>query len=238
MISKNEIEKAILLLEKDAARNISFVNFIKNYKVNFLEVINDVVVAKGISDHEWIYVSCKSKDELKALLPHVKENEYFAVLEEWMVPIIADGKELEWELKTRRYILPDSIEIFLQNDISPLSGSDAEYIYEVSKYKDFLSVEYIEERIARGISCAIRKDDKLVAWAITQDDDAIGFLNVLNEYRRQGLARKVMQSMISQVRKQGKIPFAYVEDANERASALCRKLGFKPDRLISWIKLK
>ena len=233
-----DVAGALELLSSDSAKNISFINFIKNNKVTFLQVVDNAIVGKGISDHEWVYFCCHNEMELIELLKFCKSDKFFAVLEDWMLPFVAEEKEIDWKLSTRRYILPENIEfVSTIQRVEDLQATDADYIYQNSKYKDFLSVKYIEDRINMGLSSGIKENGKLVAWAITQDDGAIGFLNVLQEYRRQGYAIEIIVDIINKVRKSGNIPFAYIEDTNKHAVELCNKLGFLSDRLIHWIKL-
>jgi len=234
-----ELDKAFSLLKKDINKNISFINFFNQNKIIFIKVLNQSVIGKGTSDNDWVYISCSNPDELQALLSYVKEDLYFAVLEDWMLPIITENKEVEWKLSTRRYILPEQI---IMDDpsqrFSSLKLQDAEYIYNNSKYKDYLSVEYIKERISKGIHCGTKENDKLIAWCISQDDGALGFLTVLPEYRGKGYGMEVLTEAVRKVRENDAVPFAYIEDSNQRATSLCLKLGFEPDRLIHWIKLK
>lgn len=235
---EKKISEALGILKTDIHRNISFINFIKNNPVTGIEIIGKTVIAKGISDHEWVYICCGTKNELEQLLNHAKKNQYFAVIEDWMLSTVARGREIEWKLTTRRYILPDVIDIKnMEAQISNLRTDDADYILENSKYKDFLSVEYIIQRIQKGESCCLREKDKPIAWLMTQDDGALGFLTVLPEYQKKGYAKLLLNEIITRLRKKGEIPFAYVEDSNEKAVQLINRFGFTKDRLVHWIKL-
>lgn len=124
----------------------------------------------------------------------------------------------------------------VNNKFSKLSLKDSEYIYENSDYKDYISVEYIEERIANGLSSCIRIKDKLVAWAITQDDGAIGFLHVLPEYRQKGFGRDVFVDLIVKVMSTGKIPFVQIEEKNEKSMRLALSIGFQKYKIVNWLE--
>jgi len=54
-------------------------------------------------------------------------------------------------------------------------------------------------RITNGESSCIQESDKLIAWAITQDDGDIGFLHVLPEHRKMGYGRIVTMDLINKV---------------------------------------
>lgn len=116
--------------------------------------------------------------------------------------------------------------------------SDGDYIFSHSDYKAFTSTEYIKERIQKGISAGIVKNGKLVAWGLTHDDNSLGFLHVLHDYRRNGYGTDITNFLIKQKRTMKKPVFLNVEPHNMGSRDLVEKMGFVLDREISWIKLK
>lgn len=125
-----------------------------------------------------------------------------------------------------------------EHSMLELTINDAGFIYENSEYKDVISIQYIIDRIINGLSSCIRCMDKPIAWGITQDDGAIGFLHVLPEYRRMGYARDVIVDLIRKVRNKNKIPFVHIEEENERSMRLAVGLGFKKDKVVSWFEVE
>lgn len=172
------------------------------------------------------------------MLERSSGNTYFASVEDWMIPIITEKRNVEWVLSTMRYYLPDDVEVpENKKEVVPLTRDHIGFIISQSSYKQFLSLAYIEERISKSISAAIIKKDKLVAWGLTHDDGALGSLHVLDEYRKKGLGKEILLSLIHQNRKLGKISFAQVEEKNLKATNLIEQLGFVKDRRVSWVKL-
>ncbi len=238
MIEKNKI---IEYLKKDEINNINIINFMENYPIYYTEKVGDSVIIKGTSDRNWIYISCKSKEELTIIRSKLDYNDKqsFAIIEEWMSPILIKDSKIKWKLSTMRLILSNSTSIHKpKHSASKLTINDAEFIYENSDYKDFISIEYISERITNGVSSCIRYGDKPIAWAITQDDGAIGFLHVLPEYRNRGHAKDVIIDLIKKVRDENKIPFAHIEEKNERSMRLALGLGFKKDKVVNWFEIE
>ncbi|WP_026881521.1 GNAT family N-acetyltransferase [Clostridium akagii] len=233
MIKKNEI---IEYLKKDEINNINMTNFMENYPIYYTEKIGDSVIAKGTSDRNWIYISSKSEEELTMIMGGLDNSDKnFAVMEDWMIPILKKGNKIKWKLSTMRLILPHGTSIpEPKQGVSKLTVSDAEFIYENSDYKDFISTKYIIERIADGESSCIRYGDIPIAWGITQDDGAIGFLHVLPEYRNMGYAKDVMIDLIKKIRDKKKIPFGHIEEKNEKSMRLALSLGFEKDKVVSW----
>jgi GNAT superfamily N-acetyltransferase len=195
---------------------------------------------RGISDREWLYICCTNEQELNLIKSKLTEQDKnFGAIEEWMIPMLAEGKEIEWELPTIQFYLPEHAEIAKPEiETTSLSIADAKTIYENSEYKDFLNNEYIESRIQNDISVGIYEKKKLVAWVLIQDDGAMGFLHVLPEIRRKGYGLQVTLALIEKVRQACKLPFACIVQNNVKSINLVKKLGFKEDKMKFWFGLK
>lgn len=227
------------ILNKDRIRNVNLVNFMEEYPIDRIHIEGNSVMVKGRSDQPWIYISSESEEELRLLLKHLEEEElYFAIIEDWMLPLIVKDQKLEWKLSCMKLYFPDETPLpenkFI---ILKLSSLDAEYIYRNSRYQEYTSPEYIIERIKKGIGLGIYEKEKLVAWIITHDDGAIGFLNVLPEYRSKGYAYELTIATIKRLRAKGEIPFVHIEEDNQNSMNLSLKMGFVKDRLIHWLKI-
>jgi hypothetical protein len=80
-------------------------------------------------------------------------------------------------MTTNRFILDESIITDLPKlDIVKIDKSYATFMYNNSDYKDYISVEYIEDKLSKDISAGILVNNILVAWGFTHDDGALGFL--------------------------------------------------------------
>lgn len=234
------ISKLIRELEKDYINNISIIEFVSDNPVVAIYQTGSSFLVKGISDQVWIYISSSIELELKALLKNIEANElHFASIEDWLIPIITEGREIDWQMSAVRYYLPADIKI-PQNQIpiSPLSSDDAEFIIANSNYKEFLTIDYIIDRISKSFSAGIYENGKLAAWGLTHDDGALGSLHVVDEHRRKGYATEITISLIRQCREKGKIPYAQIVEENLPAINMVNNLGFVKDRRVTWLKLK
>ena len=251
-MNKNEILKK---LRKNRAKNISIIGIIENYGLKESFQAGESILITVNTDHLWSYPAAENKEELKELLKKFQYRTlYFASLEEWMLPVIIQKKEIEWELKTERLILAEkaAVKAVLQNNkrienergiepefkVRDLEAKDADFIFAHSHYQDFTSKAYIRERIAADCSAGIIINGELAAWGLTHDDGALGFIHVREAFRKKGFARLIMQKLISDKRKDRKDIFLNVEPDNFKAKKLFSSLGFEFDRMISWIKLK
>lgn len=232
------MNKIINILNKDLHKNINLINFINNQEITYTKSINDSVLIKGISDEEWTYISVTNEAELIELLKETKEDQYF-FFEEWVLPFVANEDEIEWKLTCEKLILPNDIVISEpKTTVEPLQVSDAKFIQENHSYSDYTDIEYIEERIKNGTAYGIRENGQLVAWALTHDDGAIGFLRVLPEYQSKGYAKDVTNKIILELRKKGLIPFVHIEKDNIKSINLSKKVGFIHHSTVVWIKRK
>lgn len=227
-------------LSKDPIRNISVLGFFKNYPLVKAVQVGDTFLLLGESDHLWGYISSQSCSELAKIFENYPiDTKYFASVEDWMKPIISKDSEVEWELTTSRYVLPENHEIEPSTrKTCALDTSFVDYIFSHSDYQAFTSKEYIKDRMERGVSAGIIEGNALVAWGLTHDDGALGFLHVLPEFRGKGFGKAITSSLIDKRRKEDKPVFLNIEPNNLNSKNLVTKMGFAFDRNISWVKLK
>jgi ribosomal protein S18 acetylase RimI-like enzyme len=236
----DKINTALKILENDRVNNICVINFIKNNQILSIDIIGNSVLVRGVSDRRWVFLSCKDKEELVVIKNKLnKDDDNFATIDDWMFPILTEGKEIIWDLSMIQFYLPDDVQITSpEYETVPLTDKDAQIVYNNSEYKAYISIEYVTDCIKKGISAGLYENGKLVSWAITQDDGAIGFLHTLDNFRRKGYGYQVSLSMIEQVRNSGGLPFANVLPTNERSINLLQKLGFKENKIIHWFQIK
>ncbi|RAK05263.1 FR47-like protein [Halanaerobium saccharolyticum] len=248
--------KIIEQLNKNRAKNISLLGIIENYGIESSLKYKDSYLITIKTDHLWCYPAVESKNELVELLKRLEgRTNYFAALENWMIPVVSQNGKFEWELKTERLILPDeakldfsiqkkikssskNLEAEKEIKIRELKNKDADFIFAHSHYQDFTSKAYIKERIAADCSAGIFINEELAAWGLTHDDGAVGFIHVREDFRKNGYAHLIMEKLIKNKRENGKDVFLNVEPDNSKAKKLFYSLGFEFDRIISWIKLK
>ena len=234
--------KKIILehLKKNQCDNLNIINFIESYPIHHFERVGDSVFIKGTSDRKWIYISSKCKKELQLIKNKLaKEDKCFAIIEDWMLPILTDGVKVKWKLSTARLVLIRDVDLPKSTcKTENLTLEDSKFIYDNSDYKEFLSIDYIKERITNGISSCVRIKGNPVAWGMTQDDGAIGFLHVLPEHRKNGYAKAVTLDIIKKVKNAQEIPFVHIEESNENSMNLAMGLGFQKDRVVNWLEIE
>lgn len=234
------IEQALSLLDKEPERYQPHINFINNYPVRDIEGLGQTLLIRGSSDRDWVYICSHNPSELaRATALLTPEDLNFALLEDWMVPIITKGRKIEWQMSSRRLILPLTTPLPDKNiPTTPLGPEEAEYIHQNWPYAHVTTLEYTRDRISRGFSAAVRDSQGLpVAWAITHDDGAIGFLYVQDQYRGKGYAQAVTLAIARELKNLGQIAWVNIEPDNRKSLALANKLGFVDTGIIYWIGL-
>jgi len=228
------------ILNIDPKATIASRGYYTNYPVKGYAVKNDCALIFGFTDQLWIHCVGQDKKDLAALIDEYKDlSPYFYSVEEWMLPLILKNGEEEWRMETLRYMLePDVVVSKAVNKIVPLSPEHTDYIFEHTDYREYTDKDYIRDRLERDISASIVKDGKSVAWGLTHDDGALGFLHVLPEYRKKGYGRDIILAHITMKRELGLPVYCNIVPDNLPAIKLVESLGFKADRKIFWLRLK
>lgn len=93
---------------------------------------------------------------------------------------------------------------------------------------------YIRSRMDAGPAFAIFDGGRPVAWVLTHVEtptvSVIGFIHVLDPYRRRGYAQSLTSAIVKDVLRRGKVPALHVQMENTASLDLVRKLGFQTVR--------
>ena len=226
-------------LYSNPAKNLAAIGFFSSYPIEDYYIEGSSALVVGRSDNLWIHIISSSPKELSILLnKYSKISKHFFSVEDWMIPIIKNLGNSDWIMTTNRYVLNNIISPYSNGlVIKPIDISFANYIYSNSDYKKFTSVEYIVDRLEKDISAGIWINDKLIAWGFTHDDGALGFLHVLEDYRKKGYSKILLKHLISSRQKSNKSVFVNIVPENVPAINLITNLGFEFDCKASWIKL-
>jgi len=230
-------QEALEFLNYRRENNIPYINFIEYNQVSAYYQCGSSLLFRGTSDKNWIYICSDDPDELEDLVGALTDQDRnFALVQSWMLPLIAPNREPSWQLKSLKLALPLTAPLPTP-DTKPvmLEPGDAEGIYASWPYAHYTTLEYTRDRIARGNSAGIFDKGIPVAWAITHDDGAIGFLYVRQGYRGRGYAMAVTLEVARQLRLQDKPAHVNIEPDNSKSLALAEKLGFIHKGEVMWV---
>lgn len=70
---------------------------------------------------------------------------------------------------------------------------------------------------------------------MTHDDGSIGVLHVMEEHRKKGIGRMLVDAITDEMHRCGQVPYMHIEPENEASLALAKACGYTADRMIWWI---
>lgn len=232
----------IKILERNIQKNINLVNFYSNYSPCEISFVRNSVILRGTSDHKWCYISLDILDDFQQLIENIgNEDQYFMIQDSVVKDYLEDNYVIEWTLKCKKLIYSKKSIVKgkeVSKIISNLECKDTKYIQKMSTYGDYTDIKYIEDRIDKGIAIGIRIDNNLVAWLLTHDDGALGFMHVLKPFRNRGYARLLTEEAIKRMIKRGDLPFVHIEETNTKSLNLAMKQGFEYYGDVYWINIK
>jgi len=133
---------------------------------------------------------------------------------------------------------PSALERTSGVDVEPLVEKDADKVDRhwglATNRRDFFA-----NRIRNGPAMGVRRDDELVAWMgtyfITDKVAQLGYLHVMEDHRRKGLARSVVTAMCLDMADRDLMPTAYVFEDNHPSLGLFLSLGFEKVDRQAWM---
>jgi 8-oxo-dGTP diphosphatase len=183
----------------------------------------------------WMYLyatSPKAAERLVADLPR-RYRVGFAATPARLIPAVKKARKMNWTALCYMYVLdPKRLVVDRRHKIGFLRPADTPL---VAKYWPHgKSRRYVGWRIRVGPTCAVRRKGKLVAWALTHGDGAMGMLHVLDEYRGQGMARSITTALAERITKRGLKPFLYIVKGNRASINLTESMGFTRYGTYAW----
>ncbi len=238
MLKELSRDALLELLEDRSGRRGNIYNFILNNRFISAFSLNNSLLFTGESDNIWGWIDSDSEKDTEALLNRIPYIDTFGWMGGVAEKYILSNRNTDWILKVRQYVLPGDTDVSTAGNIcTDLLSDDADYIFQNSIYNKYTDPDYIKTRIQNGESSCIRVDGKLVAWGLTHDDGAMGFLHVMPQYRGKGFAQIVTSDLILKLRSKGLAAYVQIEDSNKASLGLTEKFGFIHQCSLSWFKI-
>lgn len=97
-------------------------------------------------------------------------------------------------------------------------------------------VAYLKDRLRKKSMFGAFVEENLAGFIGLHGEGSIGLLQVLPEWRRQGIATALETEMINRQLREGRTPYCYVREENEVSSKLQEKLGLYPAKgMVYWL---
>lgn len=185
------------------------------------EQIYDAIIVDTLLAAENLFAYIQEKDEY--VFMNLKKDVF--VPEEALQKI---SKKIKLKLDCNAYCyLKNDIEAEDIENIKPLNISQAEFIFDNYDEKETSSLIEIREYIKRGPALGYYQDEKLLGFVLVHDDGQIGVLQVLKEYRRRGIAKKLMKAITKEVLNLRRVPGLEVLIGNEASISVVTSIGYE-----------
>jgi len=148
--------------------------------------------------------------------------------------------QLEWDENCYLYYLPEENKgkLPLETPLPSLKPADVDLVNHYYTYKEEGSREYLLDCIVNRPSSVIHNEKgEPVSWALVREDNSMGVMFTVEEYRKKGLAKKITMDLIKKVVDQGSIPYVHIVDTNTTSQNLAKEMGFVHWGKIQWFGL-
>ena len=151
--------------------------------------------------------------------------------DEWMRPL-AESRADQLELN-RFWLFRLDAQDFVEHEAAGVRSLGPEWATLVAHHwsPGWDATAYVRSRMDAGPALAIFDGGTPVAWVLTHAEtptvSVIGFIHVLDPYRRRGYALSLTSAIVKNVLRRGKIPALHVQTENTASLDLVEKLGFR-----------
>ena len=160
----------------------------------------------------------------------------FAGVAEPLVALIEENAVIRWQTPCWLYHLTHEVsmgdllqQVEEQGSLAKPSPEHSALILEHWPYGDagdLADQVYIAQRLHDAPASGYFVDDKLVSWALTNDDLSMGLMHTLEEHRCLGIGRLVLADITLQMCEEGWTPYCYVVADNEVPMHLLEQMGY------------
>ena len=151
--------------------------------------------------------------------------------EEWMLPLLeARAESVDAEAVWLFRLQPAAFVDREGPGVRPLGPEWAGNVARAWSGPEWDATGYVRSRIDAGPAYAVFSDGEPVAWTLTHAEtpraSVLGFLHVLEPYRRKGFAQSVTSAIVKDVLGRGKVPVLHVATDNVASLELSARMGF------------
>ncbi len=231
------LAEVIGFLEGHLPRTLHHLGLIREGEVKRFESVEGGVLLRSSRFYSLFAVRSHAAEKLLDTVGWDRPVGFSALPAQFADQVIARGT-VSWRQRFWLYYLPSETRAAPPPpDVEPLGPEDAPTVDTYWPYGGSSSVEYIEERVRRGPTAALRREGQLVAWALTHSDGAMGFLHVVEGHRRRGAATALTNSLVAQIRDKGATPFVHISVNNTPSTTLAESLGMVRVEQAEWLML-
>ncbi len=229
-------EQAIEFLSQDVLLNIAMLESIKRGNAKLLEASHKGVLLLNTAGEVYM-MSTEDEETANHMIDSVKQADMFVAHQDFYISKLQNKFSFKEALSC--YNAAYLHEEFLaepQNYIC-IKQLDDQYLPFIMKhYSRITDKEYLLERLNSGVMYGAFIENNLAGFIGMHAEGSAGILEVLPEYRRQGIALSLETYITNQTLSKKYIPFGQVVVGNNASLELQKKLNFSVStKTLCWL---
>lgn len=233
----SETEKtklALQYLERDRVFHIGMIEPVRRGTAELLYAENDGVFLLEKKSDAYM-ISVDGPDLAERLIAGIRDAKVFAVHQDFCIPLIEKrfGLPLQFQCFPAAYLKKDLLP--LHDGIKIETLNDSHFSMVVEHYHTMDDPDYIRKLIDQEQLFGAFVNGGFAGFIGIHLEGSIGMLEVLPEFRRQGLGTALESYLVNLMVTKGWTPFCEVFADNINSMNMQRKLGFElSERYLSW----
>lgn len=222
----NAAETALCYLQQDVVLHIDMIESIRRGDAHILDASYRGVLLYNTAG-EVYQLSAVDAESAREMTAAVGRPGMTVTHQDFAVPIVQTLFSLEetFFCLQAAYLSKERLPIPAGSpEFRPLDASHLAFVAE--HYTHITDESYIRERLESGSVLGAFRGDTIVAFMGMHSEGSMGMLEVLPEYRRQGIALALESAYANRLLAQGQTPFAQIVTDNTASLELHRKMGF------------
>ncbi|MCL2353597.1 MAG: GNAT family N-acetyltransferase, partial [Defluviitaleaceae bacterium] len=219
-------DKALAFLERNKPHHIDMIFPIQRATADIMYAEDDGVLMQELESGIFM-LSATCIDKGKQLLDQLGRKECYCLHQKELADYLYAKYDFEKLMSIFQGVYLSLDE--LKHEAAPrakIKQLDASYIDAVCQIYTTIGEDYTKGRVAKGDVYGGFIDGNLCGIIGQHEEGGIGMLEILPEYRRQGLGIELSIFMTNLILKRGQTPFVQIKEENHASMHLCNKLGY------------
>ena len=231
-------------------KNKEIINYLSEHKLDTINLkgiiennnpdiyINEEMTGVWVKDGYFNFVHTLDESFLEEVVEELKINAFtgFSGSQKFIRDYMYENEVIHWSNPCHLLTLenPPYDQSNLIDEIDSLKIEDAEIVNKYYEYKSDVSLDKIKDAIINRPSSCVRIDGIPVSFALLHEDNSIGYMYTLEEYRRKGYAYEVTKDISLKTIKSGRLPYIHIAHGNDSSLKLALKSGYKIQGDVYW----
>lgn len=235
MLKVEDRKKLVASMNKLGHEALNIKGVVKNTPYDVF--VDDLDNPKGfyVNDRYFNFVYSKNMDFIKSFDNEKKDACYFGFsgTTKEVFDYFTSASLIQWLSLCSQYHFEGSrFEEVMALD--SLTLDDLDFVNDNYEYKNDDSKEKIKDAILNRPTSCLRIDNQLVSFVLLHDDDSIGYMYTLPEYRGKGYAYELTKDIVNKTIDSGRLPYIQIVHGNIKSEKLAEKAGFIKHADVYW----